>query len=151
MTTTAQEIAALKDEIAASKARLAALEARQQSPPPPPPMPTQRFDPTERMRMPPSAEQAMVNCVPDHRQVAMRDCRAPTGPSSQGIIPSSQLVSSTRLGTNTGGWAREIPLTNPPGVAYADRLMDAQDARDRHDLMMKEAQRLARQRLAEGK
>jgi hypothetical protein len=147
------ELADLRAAQAQMAARIAELEARAKPPPPPPPLPTQRFDPTERMTMPASTLREMANCVPDSmvKGIALRDSRAPTGPSAQGIIPSSQMVSSTRVGNNTGGWAREIPLTNPPGVAHADRLMDAQDARDRHDLMVQEAQRLARQRLAEGK
>jgi len=47
---------------------------------------------------------------------------------------------------NKSGWRNAQPLTNPPGVAQADRLMDAADKADRVEL----AQRLARQRVAEG-
>jgi hypothetical protein len=48
---------------------------------------------------------------------------------------------------NRSGWRNAAPLSNPPGIAQADRLMDAADAADRVEL----AQRLARQKLAEGK
>jgi hypothetical protein len=34
-------------------------------------------------------------------------------------------------------------LQNPPGTNYADRLMDAQDAKDRHERVVEEAQRQA--------
>jgi hypothetical protein len=61
----------------------------------------------------------------------------PQGPSSQGVIPSSQTLTGVR-GPGRGfpagdgaGWREATPLSNPPGVAQADRLMDAQDARDR--------------------
>ena len=50
----------------------------------------------------------------DAHAIAMRDNRAPTGPSSQGIIPSTQVVSNVRVGGGTG-WAREVPLKNGLG------------------------------------
>ena len=47
--------------------------------------------------------------------IALRDARAPTGPSSQGAIPSSQQVSNVRgTGGVPGGgtgWAHSVPLT----------------------------------------
>jgi hypothetical protein len=42
---------------------------------------------------------------------------------------------------NRSGWRESAPLSNPPGVAQADRLMDAADARDRADLIAGEARR----------
>jgi hypothetical protein len=77
------------------------------------------------------------------KEVAMRDARAPAGPSSAGAIPSSQQISNVRGAGGGSGWAREVPLSNPPGVAQADRLMDAQDAKDRHERIVQEAQRQA--------
>jgi hypothetical protein len=69
----------------------------------------------------------------DARDLA-RAARAPTGPSSAGIIPSSQTVSNVR-GTNVAGsgtgWAREIPLSNPPGTRYVDAIVEADTARQR--------------------
>src|SRR5262249_11177721 len=82
--------------------------------------------------------------------IALRDARAPTGPSSQGAIPSSQQMSNVRTGGGTG-WQAPIPLSPPPGVAQADRLMDAQDARDRAELIEREARLKAMEKLAEGK
>jgi hypothetical protein len=86
--------------------------------------------------------------------LALRDARAPTGPSSQGAIPSSHQVTGVRPGGVPGGctgWQAPIPLSPPPGVAQADRLMDAQDARDRAELIERDARLKAMQKLAEGK
>jgi hypothetical protein len=56
---------------------------------------------------------AMRAAAPDDqcREIAMRDARAPTGPSSQGIIPTSQPLSNVRVGGG-GGWQRTIPIKN---------------------------------------
>ena len=72
------------------------------------------------------------------RDIAMRDNRAPTGPSSAGIIPTSQTVSHVRVPGGGTGWMRETPIAPPPGVAQADRLMDAQDRRDRAELIQRD-------------
>ena len=87
------------------------------------------------------------------RGIAMRDARAPTGPSSQGVIPSSQQMSNVHTGgkSSTPGWVSAIPLSNPPGTAQADRLMDAQDRRDRAELIERDARLKAMQKLAEPK
>jgi len=136
MTTAKDELAKLKREVDELKAKL--------SPPKPAepfkPGPYQRYDPTAGMSMPPSALRAMVEAVPDMREVALRDARAPTGPSSQGAIPSSQQVSNVR-GTNVAGsgtgWAREIPLGPSMHQRYVDAQLDAQDAKDRAELARK--------------
>jgi hypothetical protein len=66
-----------------------------------------------------------------------RDNRnAPTSPT--GMIPNNQQTSGGGGGSSTPGWVAPTPLSNPPGVALADRLMDEQDRRDRAEL----AQRL---------
>jgi hypothetical protein len=124
-----------KDEIAELKARVAELE-RANKPPVFKSEPYQRYDPTAGMSMPKSTMLEMAAAVPDMREIAMRDNRAPTGPSSQGVVSSSQMVSNVR----GSGWAREIPIGPPPGVNYADRLMDAQDAKDRHERIAQDAQ-----------
>ena len=54
------------------------------------------------------------------RAVAMRDNRAPLGPSSQGIIPTSQQLSNVRagaglVGSNTTGWRTPTPIKNGLG------------------------------------
>ena len=82
----------------------------------------------------------------------VRDNQAPQGPSSQGAIPSSQAVSNVRGVPGSGtGWAHQAPLTNPPGTAQADRLMDEQDRRDRLALMAEEAKRRAMMKAIEPK
>jgi hypothetical protein len=133
-----------KDEIAELKARVVELEAKAKPPEPFRPEPYQRFDPTARMSMPRSALQEMVNVVPDPvLRGIVRDNQAPQGPSSAGAIPSSQQISNVRGAGGGSGWAREVPLSPPPGVAQADRLMDVQDAKDRQDRIVQEAQRQA--------
>jgi len=75
--------------------------------------------------------------------------QAPSGPSAQGVIPSSQSLSNVRgSGGAQGpvGWHHEVPIGPPPGVNYADRLMDAQDAKDRAELIRQDAQLKATQR-----
>ena len=77
------------------------------------------------------------------RDIALRDNRAPQGPSSAGIVPTSQQVSNVRVGGAPNvpgggtGWMREVPLRPPPGVAQADRLMDEADRRDRAELVQR--------------
>jgi hypothetical protein len=138
----------MTDELSELKARVAELEAKAKPPAPAPSTPQsfQRYDPTENFRMPASALREMVNAVPDQmmRDIAMRDGRAPTGPSAAGVIPSSQPLSNVRTGgSGTSGWAREIPLSPPPGVNILDRIMDHEDAKDRHERMVEEARRQA--------
>jgi hypothetical protein len=82
----------------------------------------------------------MVEAVPDRlMRDIVRDNRAPTGPT--GAIPTSQQSSggggSANVPGSGTGWAHETPLGPPPGVAQADRLMDAQDRRDRAELARK--------------
>jgi hypothetical protein len=51
-----------------------------------------------------------------------------------GAIPtdhSAQQVSRTSAPGDGTGWQHEIPISNPPGTAQCDKLMDAADARDR--------------------
>src|SRR5262249_24806457 len=77
------------------------------------------------------------------RNVALRDDRAPTGPSAQGVIPSSQQMSNVRPGGGVPGmgtgWAHEVPLSNPPGIRYVDAQLDAQDAKDRAERIAQDA------------
>jgi hypothetical protein len=132
--TAKEELAALKREVEELKAKL--------SPPKPFVLPPyERYDPTARMSMPPSALRAMVEAVPDHlmRSIVRDHQGAPTGPT--GAIPRSQSTGSGGGPANVPGsgtgWAHETPLGPPPGVAQADRLMDAQDRRDRAELARK--------------
>ena len=78
--------------------------------------------------------------------IALRDARAPTGPSSQGAIPSSQQVSNVRGANVAGsgtGWAREIPLGPSMHQRYVDAQLDAQDAKDRRELIEQKAREQA--------
>jgi hypothetical protein len=144
-----------KDEIAALRKRIEELEAKAKPPEPFKPQPYEPIDWTARMSMPPSALRAMVEAVPDHlmRSIVKDHQGAPTGPI--GAIPTSRQSSggggpANVPGSGTG-WAHETPLGPPPGVAQADRLMDAQDAKDRTELIEREAKLQAMQKLAEQK
>jgi hypothetical protein len=71
------------------------------------------------------------------------------------MAPSSAQLS--RVSTAPGipssgtGWAPAIPLSSPAHVAACDRLMDAQDQKDRQELIMQKAKEQAALKLAEGK
>jgi len=134
------ETAELKAQISALQQRMEELE-RKAKPSAPfvsdyvPPSPNRHLD---RLSMPPSAMADMVAAVPD-RMVAdiVRDLRS--------IGTLSPAVSNAAVPKLPGtGWREATPLGPPPGVAQADRLMDAADKADRVEL----AQRLARQELA---
>jgi hypothetical protein len=106
------------------------------------------------MSMPASALREMAQAIPDSmvRDIAMRDGRAPSGPSAQGVIPSSQPLSNVRVGgNNTGGWAREVPLGPSMHQRYVDAQLDAQDAKDRAALIEQHARMQVMQKLAETK
>jgi hypothetical protein len=78
--------------------------------------------------MPPNAIRETVAAEPRGfmKEVALRDARAPTGPNSQGAIPSSQQVSNVRVGgSNTPGWVDPRPLGPPPGIDLIDRGVNA--------------------------
>lgn len=88
---------------------------------------------------------AMRAAAPDDqcREIAMRDCRAPQGPSSGGASGQVTKVSSNAglIGSNSG-WRRETALGPQPHINHVDRLMDAQDRRDRLALIQQEEARL---------
>jgi hypothetical protein len=152
-----------KDEIAALRAEVEALKAAQ-----PKPQPTAEereratrewIDQMHQMRegrmshaTPPSVVRDWA--VLDDRmvkEIALRDARAPTGPP--GMIPSSQPTGGGAAnvpGSGTG-WAHEIPIGPPPGLRYVDAQLDAQDQKDRQELIEKKAREQALLKLAEGK
>ena len=59
--------------------------------------------------------------------IALRDARAPTGPSSQGVIPSTQPMSNVHTGgaSSTPGYVDPRPLPPPPGIDLIDRAVNA--------------------------
>ena len=143
-----------KDEIAALKKKVEELEAKLSPPKPFVPQPYEPIDWTARMSMPPSALAAMVAAEPRGFMAGVvRDNRGPTGPT--GAIPRSQQAGSGGGSANVPGsgtgWAREIPIGPPPGLRYVDAQLDAQDAKDRQELIEKKAREQAMQKLAEGK
>jgi len=140
-----------KDELAALKREVEELKAKLSPPKPLVPQPHQQYDPTAGMCMPPSALAAMVAAVPSNfMRDVVRDNRAARTPAT---IPSSQPTGGGQAnvpGSGTG-WGHSTPLGPPPGVAQADRLMDAQDACDRAELIEREAKLRAMEKLAEAK
>jgi hypothetical protein len=60
-----------------------------------------------------------------------------------GVLQSTATTPTlTRVSAqNTSGWRDPGPLSPPPGIAIADRLMDAADARDRAELIAAQARR----------
>src|SRR5215813_6094097 len=60
--------------------------------------------------------------TPMMKEIALRDSRAPTGPTSQGAIPSSQRVSNVHVGgtSSTPGWVDPRPLRPPEGIYHVD-------------------------------
>jgi hypothetical protein len=54
--------------------------------------------------------------------------------------PSSSAGPGGGVAGSGTGWAHEIPLGPPPGVAVCDRLMDARDAGDKAERIAQEAQ-----------
>jgi hypothetical protein len=148
------------DELAALKKEVEALKAKVDPPKSTfvPMSDAEWVDKMHQMRerqanawMPPSAIQEMVAAEPKgFMQGVVQDNRAPTG--RPGMIPDSGQPTSPRPSAGDGtGWSRSIPLSPPPGVAQADRLMDAQDQRDRAELVEREARLQAMEKLAEQK
>jgi hypothetical protein len=154
MTTTADKIAALEKEIAAQKKELDALKAAQA--PPPTRYPTAeeeakyidelhqaRERAANAFRFRPDIQRAMnAACGTADLQDLVHAGRAPKGPSSEGVIPSSQtLTGGHYLGRGlpqpTPGWREATPLSNPPGIAQADKIADEFARRDREELAQK--------------
>jgi hypothetical protein len=123
------------DKIAKLEAEVAALKAKIDPPKSTfvPETDAEHFDRMHQMRerqanswMPPEAIRDMIAAEPKGfmKEVALRDARAPTGPSSQGAIPSSQQVSNVRVG-GSKGWIDPRPLGPQPGIDLIDRGVNA--------------------------
>jgi hypothetical protein len=142
----AEEIAALRKELAEVKAALP-----KPAPKPFVPAPHEPIDWTARMSMPPSALRAMVNAEPrGFMQGVVRDNRGPSTPT--GMIPRAQTIGgggpANVAGSGTG-WAHETPIGPPPGLRYVDQQINAQDRRDRAELIEREARFAATEKMAE--
>jgi hypothetical protein len=142
----------LKSELEALRAEVERLK--------PAPMPSEADVAAHRAAMHEASERRMANAsaftrdqlvafqaaVPDEIvRGIVADGHAPIGPT--GMVRTSQQTTDVRGGGRGTGWAREVPLGTPPGVAQADRLMDEQDRRDRHELISQEARRRAAEQL----
>jgi hypothetical protein len=72
----------------------------------------------------------------------VRDNRAPSTPT--GTIPSGQQRTGGGGPANVPGsgmgWAHETPIGPPPGLRYVDAQLDAQDAKDRAELVKRAAE-----------
>src|SRR5262245_11398028 len=99
----------------------------------PPSKPWPKWDPTEGMRMPPSALAAMVAAVPDR---LMADIVAD---NRRGLEPRSIIPPEPRpkLQTKGSGFVDPIPLRSPPGIEILDRVMDRQDELDKRSAAAK--------------
>jgi hypothetical protein len=122
-----------KDTRIAELERKVAELQRANAPTPPPPEWTPPPNPLDRLSMPRSVMQEMARAIPDQmvREIAMKDHRVLTGPSGQGVVPSSQGLSNVR-GTGRGlGWSEPTPLGPPPGIDLVDAQLIADDVRQR--------------------
>jgi hypothetical protein len=97
---------------------------------------------------------AIKNCPTDMMRDIVRDHQnEPRGPSQAGASGQVTKVSSNAglPGTvNTHGWRDATPLGPQPHIQHVDRLMDAQDRKDRADLIQQEARRRAAELKAKG-
>jgi hypothetical protein len=129
-----------KDELAALKKKVEELEAkvspRKSDPPQSERETAEWIDEMHQMRerrmaqasnFHPDDLRAMDALTHHTREIALRDGRAPTGPSSQGVIPSTQQVSNVHVGgkSSTPGFVHEIPYGPQPGIDLIDRGVNA--------------------------
>jgi hypothetical protein len=64
------------------------------------------------------------------KEIALRDARAPTSPSS--AIPGSRQATGDGGGKGSG-WVEPRPLTNPPGTPWVDAIAIADEVRQRKE------------------
>jgi hypothetical protein len=77
---------------------------------------------------------AMVEAMPDRlmRDIVNDQRRGVAAPSSLASKPDAPPVEPRPKGS---GWQDAAPLAPPPGIALLDRMMDAQDQRDKAALI----------------
>ena len=140
------ELEKLKAQNAELADRIAKLEEAAKPPPKSEPFVMPRIDYTEGMSMPRNAMQAMIDAVPESVMQGIRaDARKPN-PVTTGSSQIKSTPSALSQPQRKGGWIEPRPLEPPPGVAIADRLVDAQDEIDRAELALK----LAKARMGKG-
>ena len=134
-----KSVEALRAELELQKAELKKLRD-QVNPPPREPYVHQPPDYTAGMSMGRSAMQAMIDAVPESLMAELRaDARRPNPITQASSSPLSTTPSTQSQPTQRGtGWRDEIPLGPPPGISHCDRMLDAQDAKDRAELIERE-------------
>lgn len=128
----------MSSELEELKKRVAELEKAAKPPEPFVPMPMPRRDPTEGMSMDRETMREMVRATAGVMADLRADARRPnpvTQASSSTVKSTPSALPPQQRGT---GWRDEIPLSSPPGVAIADKLMDHQDKIDRAELIERE-------------
>jgi hypothetical protein len=132
-----------KERIAKLEAEVAELKARV-NPPSPPKFEAGESGPTttqlaiSRVGMSPEVFAEFARAIPVGTIRAMQGERlAPRAPSNTAPPTNAEP-------RNTSGWRDAAPLSNPPGVALIDRMVEVQDARERAELIVNEGQRLAK-------
>jgi hypothetical protein len=105
------------------------------------------IDYTAGMSMPKSAMLDLIKNVPDALMKDLRaDARKPS-PAAASTSPISSTPAAQSQSQRRGsGWRDEVPLGPPPGIEHCDRLVDAQDAKDRAELIEREL-KLAKARM----
>jgi hypothetical protein len=129
--------------------RIAKLEEAAKPPKPSEPFVMPRIDYTEGMTMPRNAMEAMVDASRSYMADLRADARKPNPiQASSSPITSSPSTQSQPQKRGTG-WRDEAPLGPPSGVEHCDRLVDAQDIKDRAELIEREL-KLAKARMGKG-
>jgi hypothetical protein len=81
-------------------------------------------------------------------QDLLKASHRPAGPSAQGPQRFPELRCDVAPGAGGGsGWVDARPLGPPPGIAWVDRQLDAQDARDKAERLQQAAQAKALRQL----
>ena len=87
--------------------------------------------------------------TPMMKEIALRDARAPTGPSNMNPSSTSRGGSPANVPGSGTGWVEPAPLVPPPGLRYVDAQIDAADARDKAERIRQDVQLKAMEKMAE--